>query len=218
MMADAAFWRKRKEEFRDLAKDEYLAVPDPADDRRLHAYGSKPSERGFDIYSWKLNEPFSADFRTAFEEAASLAGSALDPPQGAPLVEFWLHRLFQHLLAIDKAISDRGHLGIGGRGFGVIRDVCTASAMYCSRLAQETLESSRSVARRHRETGAVEDVRIRARQMLVEGATHRQVCERLKEAPRPTHAEWRHLSWDRAYKNERYRSAVCKWLSRNCRP
>jgi hypothetical protein len=80
------------------------------------------------------------------------------------------------------------------------------------------VESSRSVARRHSETGAVEDVRIRARQMLVEGATHRQVCERLKEAPRPTRAEWRHLAWDRAYKNERYRSAVCKWLSRNCRP
>jgi hypothetical protein len=217
-MADAAFWRKRKEEFRELAKDEYIAVPDPADDRRLHAYASKLSERGFDIHSWKINEPFSADFRTSFEDAASLAGSALDPPQGAPLIEFWLHRLFQHLLAIDQAMPDRGHLGIGGRGVGIIRDLCTASAMYCSWLAQETLESSRSVARRHSETGAVEDVRIRARQMLVEGATHRQVCERLKEAPRPTRAEWRHLSWDRAYKNERYRSAVCKWLSRNCRP
>ena len=48
-MADAAFWRKRKEEFRELAKDEYIAVPDPADDRWLHAYASKLSERGFDI-------------------------------------------------------------------------------------------------------------------------------------------------------------------------
>ena len=217
-MVDAAFWRKRKEEFRDLAKDEYIAVPDPADHRRLHAYGNYPSKRGVGICCWMLNETFSADFRTSFEEAAALAGSALDPPQGAPLVEFWLHCLFQHLLAIDKTMPDRGHLGIGGGGGGIIRDVCTASAMYCSWLAKKTLESSLSVVRRHRETGAIEGVLIQARQMLVEGATQRQVCERLKEAPRPSRAEWRHLPWDKAYKDERYRSAVCKWLSRNCRP
>jgi hypothetical protein len=216
-MRDAAFWAGRKEEFKELARDEYIAVPDPADDRRLTAYGSYTRERGVATNSWTLNEPFSADFNTSFAEAAALAASALDPPQSAPLVSHWLHRLFQHLLAIEKTTPDRGHLGIGDEGGGIIRDVCTASAMYCSFLAKEALESSRSVVRRRHKTGEIEGVRIRARQMLVEGATHRQVCERLKEAPRPSRAEWRHLPWDKAYRDGQYRSAVCKWLSRNCR-
>lgn len=44
-MANADFWRKRKEGFTHLSVDEYRAVPDPADDRRLYAYGDYTSVR-----------------------------------------------------------------------------------------------------------------------------------------------------------------------------
>jgi hypothetical protein len=75
-----------------------------------------------------------------------------------------------------------------------------------------------SVLRRRQKNGGIEGVRVRARKMLAEGATHQEVCQRLKDADRPARAEWRHLSWDKAYMWERFRGSVCKWLSKNCRP
>jgi hypothetical protein len=63
-----------------------------------------------------------------------------------------------------------------------------------------------------------EQVRADARQLRAEGASQREICQRLKDRVRPPQAAWRHLPWDRAYMSEEYRSAVCKWLSKNCRP
>lgn len=77
---------------------------------------------------------------------------------------------------------------------------------------------SRSVRRRQQRHAEIERVRLWARKMREEGATHREVCQRLQNSPRPPRAEWRHLPWDKAYMDKRYRASVCKWLSRNCQP
>src|SRR5689334_3823760 len=58
----------------------------------------------------------------------------------------------------------------------------------------------------------VEDVRGRIKQMLAEGASHQEVCRRLANAPRPARVAWKHLPWDKAYMERRFRSSVCKWL------
>jgi hypothetical protein len=213
-MANAEFWRKLKDEFTELGEHEYSVVPDASDGRRLRAQGDYTCGGG-GIGCWFVSDSFTADFRASFDETAVRAGQALNPPRGAKPLEFWLHSLFQSLLKIDEAREDRGHLAVGDREHGgIIRDLCAASAMYCSILAIK----ARDVMRRHREPGEIEGVRIRARQMLTEGATHQQVCQCLKDAPRPLRAEWRHLPWDKAYQSESYRAAVCKWLSQNCRP
>jgi hypothetical protein len=219
---------------------ECTVVPDPADHRRLYAYGDYTPGPPNDIGRWTLSDGFSAHFRASFDETATLAGSALNPPPAVQHVRFWLHSLFLHLLEVEKTRDDRGYLGIGDRQHGIIRDVCRASAMYCSALAKVAMErepkdferlalqqgaeelaqirSSFPVLRRQTKAAEIEPVRIRARQMLAEGATHQAVCQRLKDAVRPPRAEWRHLPWDKAYLEPRYRSAVCKWLSRNCKP
>jgi hypothetical protein len=76
----------------------------------------------------------------------------------------------------------------------------------------------RAIKRRHRKfREEIEAVRILARTMLAEKASHREVCLRLRDMARPPNAVWRHLPWDKAYLDTRYRSAVCKWLSGNCR-
>ena len=77
---------------------------------------------------------------------------------------------------------------------------------------------SPSVLRRHHKDREIEEVRVLARQWLTEGATHQQICQRLKDKPRPCHAAWRHLPWDKAFNEDRYRNSVRKWLSKNCRP
>ena len=214
-MANAEFWRKLKEEFNELAKHEYRVVPDPADGRRLRARGEYASDQGIEIGRWFVNDGFSPDFRAAFDEAAARGGHALKPPRSAEPLDYWLHSLFQFVLVIDKESDDRGHLALGNKEHGgIIRDLCQASAVYCSSLATKALD----VTHRHRELGPIEKVRILARQMLAEGATHRQVCERLKDAARPPRAEWRDKPWDKAYLSQEYRGAVCKWLSKNCRP
>jgi hypothetical protein len=81
-----------------------------------------------------------------------------------------------------------------------------------------TQSTDRRVLRRRHQNGDIEKVRSLARKMLAEGATHHEVCQRLQDADRPPRSEWRHLPWDKAYMNERYRGSVCKWLSKNCRP
>ena len=214
-MTELEFWPKRKHEFRELAELEYAVVPDPADSRRLYAYGDYSRKQSSRFGSWTLNESFSLDFHASFEEAAALAGHALNPPADVTAIHFWLHSLFQFLLEVDRTSVDRGHLAVGDRERGgIIRDVSAASAMFCSYLAAKAMDR-RS---RYKEAGAIELVRISARQMIAEGATHQQVCQRLRDQARPPRAEWRHLTWDKAYLNSKFRGSVRKWLSKNCRP
>jgi hypothetical protein len=84
--------------------------------------------------------------------------------------------------------------------------------------ARSTPQVPPSVLRRHHKDREIEEVRVLARQWLADGATHHQICQRLKDKPRPCHAAWRHLAWDKAFNEDRYRNSVRKWLSKNCRP
>ena len=156
-MATADFWRKLKDEFNELGKHEYSVVPDVGDGRRIRAQGDYASAGGAGIGCWFVSDSFSADFRASFDETAVRAGCALNPPPGANPLEFWLHSLFQFLLEIDETREDRGHLVVGDKEHGgIIRDLCAASAMYCSTLATR----ARDFVRRYRELGAIEGVRI----------------------------------------------------------
>jgi hypothetical protein len=227
---DAEFWRNRKNEFRRLAESEYATVPEPADRRRLYAYGDYTVATCDAVGSWTLVGGLSADFRTSFEEAATTAGRALQPPPGTDPLQFWLHSLADFLKKEEQASDERGHLAVWepDRG-GVIRNVPAASAFYCSGLIKEcarrepatthkTKLPRRAVSRRATSDTTVERVRQRARRMIAEGGSHREVCQRLGNAPRPARTAWNHLPWDKAYKEQRFRSSVCKWLSQNCRP
>ena len=229
-MESVEFWRNRKNEFRRLAGYEYRTVPDPADRRRLYAYGDYTVVDCGGVGSWTLVGGLSADFRTAFEEAATTAGCALRSGSGADPLQFWLHSLAQFLLKQEQGTEGGGHLAVWepNRG-GVVRDVPAASVFYCSWLIKEgaareaaTSQTSKlpgiGVPRRATTDATIEPVRQLARQMIAEGATHRAVCQRLGNAPRPARTGWTHLDWDKAYKEQRFRSSVCKWLSKNCRP
>ena len=183
-MEKAALWRTLTHEFRGLSESEYRAVPDPADRRRLYAYGDYTGVKGNAIGSWTLSAGVTADFRLSFEEVATRAGLALEPPVGAVPLQFWLHSLAHFLENQEQATEDRGHLGVwdSTRGGG-IRDVPAASAMYSLWLAKQHAERetkvnlrARAVSRRASNDGTVEPVRLRAKQMIAEGCSHQEVC------------------------------------------
>jgi hypothetical protein len=106
----------------------------------------------------------------------------------------------------------------GSEIFSWIECLRDASENLCSGLANQALENGmkprQQPMRRHAKKGEIEHVRVIARRLLADGATHQQVCYHLKDAVRPLRAEWRHLTWDKAYMDERYRTSVCKWLSK----
>lgn len=61
----------------------------------------------------------------------------------------------------------------------------------------------------------LQNLKARVRKLHRDGLTHRQICDRLANSPRPPRASWRELEWPLAYK--RRSSAVTKWLSDACR-
>ena len=235
-MANADFWRTLKAEFQRLAEYEHRVVPDPADSRRLYAYGDYTDANSAGIGRWRVGDGVSADFRTSFEEVATRAGSALNIPRGVEPLPFWLHSVTTFLAVHESPYENPGYLAVWDpHRVGIVRDAAAASAVYCSHLAKECTNDQ--VAGRSRGDGLVpdrqaggkvsrratcdlevEDVRGRIKQMLAEGASHQEVCRRLANAPRPARVAWKHLPWDKAYMERRFRSSVCKWLSKNCRP
>ena len=57
----------------------------------------------------------------------------------------------------------------------------------------------------------LQNLRTRVRKFHDDGLTHREICDRLANSPRPPRAGWRDLEWPTAYK--RHTPAVTKWLS-----
>jgi hypothetical protein len=60
----------------------------------------------------------------------------------------------------------------------------------------------------------LQQLKSRVRELRDEKLSHRQICDRLGDAARPSRATWRDLTWPTAYK--RYSSAVARWLSDAC--
>jgi uncharacterized protein with von Willebrand factor type A (vWA) domain len=70
-------------------------------------------------------------------------------------------------------------------------------------------------SRFRRKDDELENIRQLVRQMRAERASHREICERLNNSPRPPHAAWRNLPWPQAYR--KHTSSVAKWISDCCK-
>lgn len=57
----------------------------------------------------------------------------------------------------------------------------------------------------------LEVTRKLVRQMRRERLTHKEICDRLGNHPRPVRAAWKDLPWPKAYRQ--HTSAVKKWIS-----
>ena len=98
-MQSGDFWRKLNTEFTGLAEEEWATVTDPSGNRRLRAYGSTNCS-GDCVGTWSVSAGPNENFRARFEETATRAGYALNPPQGAKGLDFWLHCLLLDLLEL----------------------------------------------------------------------------------------------------------------------
>jgi len=63
---------------------------------------------------------------------------------------------------------------------------------------------------------ALVDLCAEVRSMKAEGLSQLQMCERLdaNNWPRPENAKWRHLTWRKAFRSEKYGRPVKVWLSK----
>ena len=238
-MATAALWRDLKDEFRRIAEHERQVVPDPADARRLIVHGDYTGANRDSHGAWHVSDGVSADVRISFEETATRAGAALHPPSGVDPLPFWLHSLTTFLREQELSYENSRYLAMWDPDrVAIIRDAAAASVLYCSYLAKECtsaevegsssdgntatalpVQSARGVvSRRATADVEVEDLRQRVKQMRAEGASHQEVCRRLADTPRPARTAWKHLTWDKAFKEPLFRRSVCKWLSKHCRP
>ena len=60
----------------------------------------------------------------------------------------------------------------------------------------------------------IESVKQEIRELKRAKFSHKEICDRLGDKPRPRHAAWRHLRWSAALKDPAYKSSVKSWLSR----
>lgn len=246
-MSSSRFWKEREEEFRRHANGEHSSLAADwyaiTDTWRFRGGAGHRSERilrsltrkvareikgstGTDPCKARLDALRHAEynFELRFRYTGAYNQQRLDylaqSGERSPVVE----GIVETVPLPDGSVETRTRIeGI----IGTIEHIFDTSADFClergSHAPPDTTEvtapdASPEVLRRRQTSGGMEDVRASARKMLAEGATHQQVCQRLKDADRPSRAEWRHLSWDKAYMAKRYRGSVCKWLSKNCRP
>jgi hypothetical protein len=86
--------------------------------------------------------------RAEFETLATAAGKALGCPKDVQPLKFWLYHLFMHLRETESkhlwAPDQSTKIGIATveRAAGFIKDICEASALFCSRLERQALEQT----------------------------------------------------------------------------
>jgi hypothetical protein len=247
-MINSRFWEEREEEFRRHANGEHSSLATDwysitdtwrfrggAGQRSKRIFrsltreavrglegtpGADPCKAWLDAlrhaeYNFELRFRHEGAYNEKRWDYAAQSGEALPVVKG----------IVETITLPDDSVETRTRIdGITGtieRIFETSADFCLELGSHAPPAASEVIAadaSSESVLRRRQKNEGIEDVRVCARKMLAEGATHRQVCERLKDANRPPRAEWRHLEWDKAYMAERFRGSVSKWLSKNCRP
>lgn len=83
--------------------------------------------------------------------------------------------------------------------------------------AQKISRDKTKKARRISRIDPLHDVKVDARKWIAGGWTHEQVCRKLRERSRPVAASWSRLSWPEAYRIDKYRPLVQKWLSKHCK-
>lgn len=135
-ITDPDVWKDFHDKFKALVDEELKVAPHNVRDRWLRAY---VGDRGknTEIGSWWLSAGLNEGFQARFDVAATRAGVALGPTQGTNPRDYWLHKVFTHLL---KRPSDL--LLAANKHGGIILRVCEASAVYCVRLEKKALESA----------------------------------------------------------------------------
>jgi hypothetical protein len=73
---------------------------------------------------------------------------------------------------------------------------------------------ARISGRKRKCDSSLKQLKSRVRKLRDEGLSHKEICERLGNSPRPPRAVWRDLMWATAYKQRT--AAVSKWLSQAC--
>jgi hypothetical protein len=126
-------WKRFRDEFEALMKKEDGIVqpglgPDPC-----YAYVTIPDSGEFG--GWVAGS--TEGLRVGFELLATEAGIALGPPSGVLPKTYWLYRLFA-----DLRTNESSFIRIDNNTGGFIERLFEASAIYCARLEQESLEKS----------------------------------------------------------------------------
>jgi hypothetical protein len=135
LLEAAQLWRELHSEFKVLAAEELRKDPGNKYDRWLRALvsGDEAADR-FCSLDGGVDEGFVARFEALATRAGVLLGKRFGSSKAS---EVWVRSLFVNLFEhksreLFAATREKG---------GVIRRVCEASAIYCSRLEKESIES-----------------------------------------------------------------------------
>ena len=162
----ADVWREFHDEFTSLAEEERSILRGAREDRRLRVHCSYNSdmttiERGLvqeglvcllyriESGAWDISDGPSEGVKARFLAQATRAGKELGHPSGTSALDFWLHSL-----CLDLRRTDSRKLFAPGDTGAIIKEVCEASATFCSRLEKDAVEAPASALaeRANRET------------------------------------------------------------------
>ena len=131
-VANSDVWDRFHEKFYYLSDDDHY--PDARITlTALGDYTATDQETG----AWTLAEGINQRTRPAFERLATRAATMLEPSLDCRELDFWLHRVFLHLSETDNSLLVGGQID----EHRLIKDVCDASADFCSRLKKIALEN-----------------------------------------------------------------------------
>lgn len=147
-MVNSDLWKNHHTELIALASEEKKIRQGRPERLSLMATGNYPDEGlPFSLlekseYGWVISSGPGEDFLERFNVVATRAGGALGPPQGTKPIDFWLHRLYRDLLENDsRYLWATVNMVTEKQCGGTIPLVCEASAIFCSRLEKEALET-----------------------------------------------------------------------------
>lgn len=60
------------------------------------------------------------------------------------------------------------------------------------------------------------DVIKQIKELRAQGCSHRDICDRLGDSPRPQTVKWKALSWPKAFGDRHHSDAVKTWISKCC--
>ena len=161
-------------------------------DRGLWCLLDKP-----EYWVWRLSKGPNSSFRAQFETLATRAGGNLhlQPRAGISLGDFWLDHVFFHL---RRRSSDQ--FSSADQTGACIRNICQASAIFCSYLEQNALEIE------HRATAAV-GKRKKSPRRAISAASPKRSLQRRATSVDEGDKKFRDEEWLRAQRSLSQRQA-----------
>ena len=83
-----------------------------------------------------------------------------------------------------------------------------------AKLTNETPKRPRTKPAARSKDDNFEEIKALVLSLHDEGLSHRDICKRLGDSPRPPRSTWRTLPWPEAYRSQKFGGAVKKWLSK----